>query len=33
MFWDLLYDECANDDRILDGMPLAEFREAVEDNA
>lgn len=33
MFWDLLYDECANDDRILDGMPLAEFREAVEENA
>ena len=32
-FWDLLYDECANDDRILDGMPLAEFREAVEENA
>lgn len=33
MFWDLLYDECANDDRILDGIPLEEFKAAFEENA
>lgn len=32
-FWDILYDECLNDDKILNGMPLAEFKEAVEAHA
>lgn len=32
-FWEILYDECLNDDKILNGMPLAEFKEAVEAHA
>ena len=32
-FWEILYDECLNDDKILNGMPLAEFKKAVEAHA
>ena len=32
-FWARLYDECANDDRILDGIPLEEFKAAFEEDA
>ena len=32
-FWEILYDECLNDDKILNGMPLAEFKKVVEAHA